>query len=106
MGAAYGSSIPPLTALPLRRDACRITDLDPDAARARQIDAVHSLGNDALSTEPARIGEDGRPVLGYVFVEYGASFGVAQQLRQRSLAAQEREIAQTLAIMLDQVEGI
>jgi hypothetical protein len=35
-----------------------------------------------------------------------ASLGLAQQSRQRSLPIQERETAQVLAIMLDQVEGV
>jgi hypothetical protein len=52
------------------------------------------------------MGEDGRPILGDVFVQQDARFGLAQQPRQRRLPVQEREIAQILAIMLDQVKGV
>jgi hypothetical protein len=72
---ACGSSIPYLTALPLHRDARRIADLDPDAAWAGLLGAVHSLGNDALGTEPASLGEHGRPILGDVFIELDGSPG-------------------------------
>jgi hypothetical protein len=43
---------------------------------------------------------------GDVFVEPDARFSIAQQPRQCGLAFEEREIAQVLAIVLDQVEGI
>jgi hypothetical protein len=39
-------------------------------------------------------------ILGDVFVEQDARFGLAQQPRQRSLPVQEREVAKILAIML------
>src|SRR6266436_5730496 len=38
--------------------------------------------------------------------EQDAGLGLAQQPRQRRLSAQEWEIAQILAIVLDQVEGV
>jgi hypothetical protein len=41
-----------------------------------------------------------------VFVEKDVRLEIAQQPRQRGLAAKERAIAQILAIVLDQVEGI
>jgi hypothetical protein len=69
------------------------------------VGAVRLLGNDALGAKSARIGEHGRPIFGDVLVEQDAGLGIAQQPRQRSLAVEEREIAQILAIMLDQVEG-
>ena len=50
--------------------------------------------------------KNGRAVLGYVFVEQDARFGLAHQPRPRSLPVQEREITRILAIMLDQVEGV
>jgi hypothetical protein len=40
------------------------------------------------------MGEHGRPILGDVFVEQDARFGLAQQPRQRCLPVQEWEIAQ------------
>jgi hypothetical protein len=41
-----------------------------------------------------------------VFVEQDARLGIAKQPRQRSLAVEEWALAQIVAIMLDQVEGI
>jgi hypothetical protein len=41
-----------------------------------------------------------------VFVQQDADLGIAQQARQRGLAVEERQIAQILAIMLDQVERV
>jgi hypothetical protein len=52
------------------------------------------------------MGEHGRPILGNVFVQQDADLGIAQQARQRGLAVEERQIAQILAIMLDQVERV
>jgi hypothetical protein len=54
----------------------------------------------------ARKREHGRPVFRDVFVEQDAGFEIAQQLRQHDLPVQEWEIAQILAIKLDQVESI
>jgi hypothetical protein len=45
-------------------------------------------------------------LVGNVFVKQDACLGVAQQPRQRGLSVQEWEIAQILAIVLDQVKGI
>jgi hypothetical protein len=41
-----------------------------------------------------------------VFIEQDAGFGVTQQPCQRGLAIEERAIAQILAVMFDEVEGI
>jgi hypothetical protein len=92
--------------LPLYGDAGGIADLDPGAARAGPIGAVDPLRHDALGAKLARMGEHSRPILGDVFVQQDASLGIAQQARQRSLPVQEWDIAQILAIMLDQVEGV
>jgi hypothetical protein len=52
-------------------------------------------------------GTHGRsPILGDVFVQQDACLSIAQQPRQRRLPVEKREIAQILAIMLDNVEGI
>jgi len=45
-------------------------------------------------------------VLGNVFVEQDARLDMAQQPRQRGFAVEEWTIAQILAVMLDQIEGI
>jgi len=50
--------------------------------------------------------EDGRTISGNVFVEQDARRGIAQQSRQRGFAVEKSEIAQVLAIMLDQVECV
>jgi hypothetical protein len=50
--------------------------------------------------------KDGGAILGDVFVEQDARFGVAQQTRQGDLPVEERAIAQILAVVLNQVEGI
>jgi hypothetical protein len=49
--------------------------------------------------------ENGRTILGDVFVEQDARLSTAQQSRQRVLALEKRTIAQILTIMLDQVES-
>jgi hypothetical protein len=59
-----------------------------------------------LGAKPARMGEHGRFIFGNMSVKQDANLSVAQEPRQRSLPVQEREIAQILAIMLDQVEGL
>jgi hypothetical protein len=59
-------------------DTGRITDLDPDAARAGSIGAIDSLGNDAFCTKPASVREDDWAVFGNVFIEQDASPGIAQ----------------------------
>jgi hypothetical protein len=41
-----------------------------------------------------------------VLVNQDARFGLARQARQRRLSVQEWEIAQILAVRLDQVEGV
>src|SRR5215470_18966450 len=81
-----GITIPILAPLPLHRDARRIADLHPDPAPPRSIGAVDLLGRDALGAKPASVFEDGRAVLGDVFVEQDACPNIAQQTRQRSLA--------------------
>jgi hypothetical protein len=43
--------------------------------------------------------EHRRAIPGDMFVEQDARLGIAQQLRQRSLPIQERDIAQILAII-------
>ena len=50
--------------------------------------------------------EHGRAILGDVFVEQDAGVGIAQQPRERGLAVEKGAIAQILAIVLDQVEGV
>ena len=50
--------------------------------------------------------DDRTAILRNVFVEQDACLGIAQQSRQRGLAIEEREIAEILAVVLDQVEGI
>jgi hypothetical protein len=60
---------------------------------------VDTLRHDALGAKPASVGKDRRAVLGDVLVEQDARLGIAQQLRQRSLPIQERDIAQILAII-------
>jgi hypothetical protein len=52
------------------------------------------------------MGEHGRPIFGNVFVKQNASLSIEQQPRQRGLPVQEWEIAQILAIKLDQVERV
>jgi hypothetical protein len=71
-----------------------------------RLGTVHSLGNDALSTGPARKGEHDRPIFGDVFVEQDAGLSIAQQPRQSCFTLEKRAIAEILAIMLDQVEGV
>jgi hypothetical protein len=51
------------------RDVGGIADLDPDAARTGLIGAIDLLRHDALGPKPASMGEDGRTILGDVFVE-------------------------------------
>src|SRR5215467_1216866 len=60
--------------------------------------AVHLLGHNAFSTEPASVREHRRTVFGDVFVEQDARLRIAQHARQRGLAVEEREIAQILTI--------
>jgi hypothetical protein len=99
-------SIPYLAPLPLHGDAGGIADLDPGRTRTGSIPAIDSLGNDAFCAKPASVREDDRAVLGDVLVEQDAGLGIAQQARQRGLSVEERAIAQILAVMLDQVEGV
>jgi hypothetical protein len=47
---------------------CGIADLDPRAGRPGSIGAIDLLGNDALGTKPARMGEGGRPIFCDVLV--------------------------------------
>jgi hypothetical protein len=68
--------------------------------------ALAVLRDDTLGAKLARMGKHGQSILGDVFVQRDASFGVAQQARQGRLAVEEWKIAQILAIMLDQGEGI
>src|SRR5258708_7935588 len=70
--AYLGSSVPLLAALPLHGDAGGIADFDPDWAQTGSIEAVHPLGDDALSTKPTSVCENGRAILGDVFVEQDA----------------------------------
>ena len=100
------SLIPNLAPLPLHGDAGGIADLDPDAARARQLGAIDLLRHDALGTKPASVCRDGRAVLSDVFVQQDAWLAVAQQSRERGLALKKWVIAQILALMLDRVEGV
>jgi len=60
----------------------------------------------ALGTKPTGVLKHCRTILGNVFVEQDAHAAIAQQSRQRRLAVEDEEIAQILAIMRDQVEGI
>jgi hypothetical protein len=52
------------------------------------------------------MGEHAQPILDDVLVNQDARFGLARQPRQRRLSVQEWEIAQILAVRLDQVEGL
>ena len=82
-----GSPVPLLAAFLLHGYAEGIANLDPCAGRAGSIGTVNPLGNDALSTELACIGEHSRPIFGDVLVQQDAGFEIAQQ---RSLAIKER----------------
>jgi hypothetical protein len=70
------SPVPVLAALPLYRDAGRITYFDPDRTWPGSVGAVDPLGDDALCTEPASVLEDGRPIPGNVFVDENARLGI------------------------------
>jgi hypothetical protein len=78
-GAAGWSSIPLLAALPLHRDAGRISDLDPDGAPTGSICAIDPLGDDALGTKPAGVSEDGGSILRQVVIEQDARLRITQQ---------------------------
>jgi hypothetical protein len=45
--------------------------------RAGQIEAGNLLGHDTLGAEPASVGDDGRTILGDVFIEQDASLDTA-----------------------------
>jgi hypothetical protein len=93
-----------LAPLPLYGDARRIAHLDPDGARAGPVGAFDPLRNDALRPNAASVRKDGWAIYSGVFINQDARFGLAQQARQRGFAVEKRQIAQILAIMLDQVE--
>jgi hypothetical protein len=99
------SPIPNLAPLPLYRNAGGIADLDPDRTSTGSIGAIDLLRHDALDAN-ARMSEHGRPILGDVFVNQDVTLSIEQQPRQRGLAFMKRVIAQIVAIMLDQVEGV
>jgi hypothetical protein len=103
---AWGSSFPDLTTLPRHGDAGGIADLDPNATWAGLAGAVAPLRHDALGAKPTRMGEDGRTILGDVFAEQDARLDATQEARQRRVAVKEGALAQILAVVLDQVEGI
>jgi len=52
------------------------------------------------------VSENSRAILSDVFVEQDARLGIAQQPRQCGFAVEEREVAQIITIVLDQVEGV
>jgi hypothetical protein len=52
------------------------------------------------------MGEHGQPIFDNVFVQQDAGLGIAQPASQRGLALKKRAIAQILAIVLDQVDGV
>src|SRR5262249_54823412 len=104
--ACYQSPVPVCAALPLYRDARWIEDFDPDRAPPRSIGAVDPFRDDSLGAKPAGVLEHNRAILGNVFVGQDASPAIAQQSRERRLAVEEREIAQILAVMLDQVKRV
>jgi hypothetical protein len=52
------------------------------------------------------VGEDGRAVFSNVLVDQDSRLNIAQEPCQGSLSVKEREIAQILAIVLDQVERV
>jgi hypothetical protein len=82
-----GLSVPNLGALPLHGDARGIADLDPDAARARQVGAVDLLRHDALGAEPTRVGEHGKAIFGNVFVKAAGEEKRTSGLPPRAKAA-------------------
>src|SRR5262249_29262346 len=83
-----------------------LRNLDPGRAGTGSLGAVDPLGKmpSAPSRQPCY--KHRRTILSNVFVEQDAHAAIAQQSRQRRLAVEEQEIAQTLAIMGDQVEDI
>jgi hypothetical protein len=70
------SCVPHLAPFPLHGDGCRIADLDPDGHGP---DQYVLLRHDALGAEPARMGEDDRPIFGNVLVKQDPSLSIAQQ---------------------------
>jgi hypothetical protein len=61
---------------------------------------------DTMPSAPSRgVREHHVAVLGDVVVEHDPGFGSADQVRQRSLALQERAAAQVDAVELDQIEA-
>jgi hypothetical protein len=104
--AAFLITIPLLAPLPLHGDARGIADFDPDAARTGSIGTVNSLGNDTLGAKLTSVRKDGKPILGEVFVQQDAGLDATQEARQRCLSVKEGALAQILAVVLDQVEGI
>ena len=83
-----------------------LRNLDPGRAGTGSLGAVDPLGKmpSAPSRQPCF--KHRRTILSNVFVEQDAHAAIAQQSRQRRLAVEDEEIAQILAIMRDQVEGI
>ena len=77
-GRGHDSPVPILAALPLHRDAGWIADLDPYRARTGSIGAVSALRDDAFSTKPAGMFENGRTIPGDMFVEQNARIGITQ----------------------------
>jgi len=84
-------------------DARWIPDLDPGRTPSRSTGAVDTFRDDSLDTRPHAGAQTGLPILGEVFIEQGAGLGVVQRPRQRGLAVEKWEIAQLLAVMLDEV---
>jgi len=64
------------------------------------------LGDDALGARLASVCENGRAILGQIFVEQDARLDIAQQSRQGVFAVEKWAIAQILTIMLDQIDRI
>jgi hypothetical protein len=67
---------------------------------------IDLLRHDALGAEPASIREDGRVIPGKVSVEKDAPLRSRAADAARAGSVQEWEIAQILAIVLDQIEGV
>ena len=101
-----GWLLPLLLALPLHRLARRVLRLEPRPRRPAAIGRIGPLRHDALQPHAADVVKYCWAVTRQMFIEPdGSPLGPAEQSGEPSLAVDQWQIAQVVAVMLDQVEG-
>jgi hypothetical protein len=92
--------------LPFHSRRIRVLHFEPIWRAAGAVGGILALRDDALKPHLARVGEDGRAVALYVFVEPDAGASPGKHAHERGFSDLKRIAPQVIAVLLDEIEGV